>query len=1046
MSNIDPTVPVYGTPTTQSVRNNFQIAHDEITTLQQVVTGGPFLPLAGGTLTGALTVDAALVATGTVSGNNVIGINPTTGNTNTTLWMGAATGGTNQIEALVNGNNRWLIFFSRNAETGVGNAGSDLAIVNFTDAGTYIGDAFRLTRATSAATFAGSLTTVGGANIQGPASFGSTVALAADPTAALQAVTKQYSDIRLTSGGYNVSAGGTFTLTATQAAYALLYLYGSPPAAMTVVLPVAASPRISWIVENATSPGQTITLAGVSGGTVAVPPGACITVWTDTAGIYSVNTDATTQAPGTNNTRIATTAFVHNYLPLAGGTLTGNLTAPQVIGTATAGGTNSGLRTAGALGFTLTGQPADENIADFLSTSTAFNLRFVNDAQTNFSVPIQFNRSGYQCTQINFFSQIVVGSGGTSPPIRWTGNTTIKPVADGGGALGWNYTQGGGEVDFFNLYTGVDAFHWYANTGSDTFAQIMSLSQSGGLTIPGGITAVNSVQINGSPAATLMLNATTGANQIRVNVNGVSRWNAFFSRNAETGTGNAGSDFVLASYDDTGTYLGDQFTILRNGTSGNIAVPFTFLKPLTVSQLATFVGGIHCTDTTASTVADLSHHINLFGGVYGFSVTAGFLNVQSGGNIAFYPSGSKVLELDTGIAAVTGSLGVSTAVPGDSVLGNVFSEGYYMPAGNLGFNAYNATSGWKRLAAAQSGLFTFDTTNNVWNWFCGPTGAAGGPITWTQVASMDHIGNLSLVTGGLYAPHGVIAGNGAAINDPLTVAVAQGYSARTMYTVANVREWSCGVVPSGNFAIADESGAATILQLFAGGGGQLTGTLACTGALTCSSMSGGVGGGGTLATTNGHAIVFGWATQYTNTITAYVDSTSSAYALCTQNNAQVFGYVGGTGGPTTITLNGQDLNGTLYGIYVDAVSDARIKQNIAPTEVDALATLLNIPVTQFDIKAEAAAWLGAVGQTPERQREAVRAPDIAPAHVAIGMVAQEVQQVIPEAVNVLVNPDPPEGSPLPPDMHTLIDASFTPYLVRAIQQLTARVAALEGAR
>ena len=54
VSLIDFSKPVYGTPTTQSVRDNFQIAQTEITDLQQFIANGPFLPLHGGTMTGKL--------------------------------------------------------------------------------------------------------------------------------------------------------------------------------------------------------------------------------------------------------------------------------------------------------------------------------------------------------------------------------------------------------------------------------------------------------------------------------------------------------------------------------------------------------------------------------------------------------------------------------------------------------------------------------------------------------------------------------------------------------------------------------------------------------------------------------------------------------------------------------------------------------------------------------------------------------------------------------------------------------------------------------
>jgi hypothetical protein len=53
-SNIDPTVPVSGQPTTASVRQNFQTAATEITALQNATNGSPFLPLAGGNMTGAI--------------------------------------------------------------------------------------------------------------------------------------------------------------------------------------------------------------------------------------------------------------------------------------------------------------------------------------------------------------------------------------------------------------------------------------------------------------------------------------------------------------------------------------------------------------------------------------------------------------------------------------------------------------------------------------------------------------------------------------------------------------------------------------------------------------------------------------------------------------------------------------------------------------------------------------------------------------------------------------------------------------------------------
>ena len=46
-SQIDFSKPIFGHPTTESVRTNFEIAQVEITDLQTFVEEGPFLPLSG---------------------------------------------------------------------------------------------------------------------------------------------------------------------------------------------------------------------------------------------------------------------------------------------------------------------------------------------------------------------------------------------------------------------------------------------------------------------------------------------------------------------------------------------------------------------------------------------------------------------------------------------------------------------------------------------------------------------------------------------------------------------------------------------------------------------------------------------------------------------------------------------------------------------------------------------------------------------------------------------------------------------------------------
>jgi len=121
------------------------------------------------------------------------------------------------------------------------------------------------------------------------------------------------------------------------------------------------------------------------------------------------------------------------------------------------------------------------------------------------------------------------------------------------------------------------------------------------------------------------------------------------------------------------------------------------------------------------------------------------------------------------------------------------------------------------------------------------------------------------------------------------------------------------------------------------------------------------------------------------------------------------------------------IDGDQLQLATNPPCDERIKQNIRPSPVDALGILNAVPIDEFEIKAEVVGWMS--------RREA------GPEHVPIGIVAQKLQALIPEAISITPQS---YGSPLPADLLTLVDAKLTPYLLRAIQQLTERVQLLEA--
>jgi hypothetical protein len=127
-------------------------------------------------------------------------------------------------------------------------------------------------------------------------------------------------------------------------------------------------------------------------------------------------------------------------------------------------------------------------------------------------------------------------------------------------------------------------------------------------------------------------------------------------------------------------------------------------------------------------------------------------------------------------------------------------------------------------------------------------------------------------------------------------------------------------------------------------------------------------------------------------------------------------------------------NTVAYFLWVDSGSDIRIKENIAPTQVDALAAVLAIPVREFDFNPRASDAL----------RGPMATPRVSSYHVPLGLVAQEVMGLIPDMDVVVAQPEGRDPA-LPADLHAIVLPNAVPYLIRAIQQLELRVRELEGA-
>jgi hypothetical protein len=182
--------------------------------------GGSYLPLAGGTVTGATTFSAAgnaltvtnTIATGTLttSGATGLGIGNSATTTGAVLTINGAAGNTRRIELYTANALRWRFGATSGAEGGA-NAGSDFFMNAYDDAGsTNLGTAINVNRATQLTTLTslavtGAATHTGASTLTGATSFGNGVTFGTQ-VGANSADMAKHIQLSTTGVGFNTTA------------------------------------------------------------------------------------------------------------------------------------------------------------------------------------------------------------------------------------------------------------------------------------------------------------------------------------------------------------------------------------------------------------------------------------------------------------------------------------------------------------------------------------------------------------------------------------------------------------------------------------------------------------------------------------------------------------------------------------------------------------------------------------------------------------------------------------------------------------------------
>lgn len=346
-------------------------------------------------------------------------------------------------------------------------------------------------------------------------------------------------------------------------------------------------------------------------------------------------------------------------------------------------------------------------------------------------------------------------------------------------------------------------------------------------------------------------------------------------------------------------------------------------------------------------------------------------------------------------------------------------------------------------------------------------------------------------------------------NDPLQVLADNGYYARAHFVTSGVRDWSVGCYTNGPFGIADESAHAVRWQIdtsgnittfgsqtvngnmTVGGNFQCNNSINASANLSCSntlfvynqaqvwnslliqtgalyvqnggiSAAGGITGNG--LTDNGSTQVNGnlncnnninCNTFGTNHIQDNGDCSVGGTVACSSVSASNHisvssGFCMGSGGPYNfdytlgfpVANHAQWASGLgVYAQFFGSYCDERLKRNVQAVDHDALAGIKALKFYSFDSPRN----------TPNGEVIDDRS------HAALGFLAQQVQESLPEAVHETDIPvtfvedhtQLADGgaaachfdtqTALAIDMTTLLACSL-----RAIQQLTARIEQLEG--
>jgi hypothetical protein len=485
------------------------------------------------------------------------------------------------------------------------------------------------------------------------------------------------------------------------------------------------------------------------------------------------------------------------------------------------------------------------------------------------------------------------------------------------------------------------------------------------------------------------------------NTSGLSRWTVQVNTAAESGA-NAGSDFNINRFADNGTSLGPPLVINRASgvvtiSSGLTVNGSTQLNALVRAAGAVEIAGLldvyggRCTSQATSGLAVISAINSLYALGFGFwtkgvdGAGVGFVGMNFGTvDTNSNPTRAVALLNDTSLALLPIS-GANNTV-------------------NLGFNASLKDLAWTRLQDGFAGAINFDATTGTLGFFIAPTGTAGAVPVLTQVGYFNSGGFASTAgisaTTTIWSNGGRIISQNYR-NNPSVTCYDMGSTppwAGSMWATPDVQTLSFGPadglgVPGAQWAWIDVGGVHSAANVFFSAVpdyyiGSITGYRIlnwtanwwdgweiATGNRLWMSPSGVrmlLDNAAILHTYNVVQCEAGWGIRYTSAVPGG------------NGHAFSFGYNWSANNLASICVDG---GGAVYDLA--NASDERMKFGIAPAHFDCLDLVRKLPLHEFrwrDIQDPN--FLRSAREPEDRQR------------VRVGMIAQRIHELYPEGVRV----------------------------------------------